>query len=126
MELVREAARLPATGYRADHRLMEIDFGDHTWMTREEIAAHTPGAPGLDDDWEYVRPNGESWARLHARTGRFLETLSHDAVIVTHFGPARMIHAHYLGMTPDEALKTKPAHAGILRLAAGAGCVFGD
>lgn len=127
MELVREAAGLPATGYRADRRLMEIDFGDHTWMTREEIAAHTPDAPaGVDGDWNYVRPNGESWAHLHARVGRFLESLSHDAVIVTHFGPARMIHAHYLGLAPDEALKTKPAHAGVLRLAAGAGSVFSD
>jgi broad specificity phosphatase PhoE len=126
MEMVREAAGLPATGYRADYRLMEIHFGDHTWMTREEIAAHSPDAPGLDGDWSYVRPNGESWAHLHARTRRFLESLSRDAVIVTHFGPARMIHAHYLGLTPDEALKTKPAHAGVLRLAAGAGSVFSD
>jgi probable phosphoglycerate mutase len=124
MELVREAAGLPATGYRADRRPMEIDFGDHTWMTREEIAAHTPDAPGLDGDWEYVRPNGESWAHLHARVGRFLRTLSRDAVIVTHFGPARMIQANYLALSPNEALKNKPAHAGVLRLSAGAGCIF--
>jgi probable phosphoglycerate mutase len=124
MELAREAAGLPATGYRADRRLMEVDFGDHTWMTREEIAAHAPDAPGLDDGWEYVRPNGESWAHLHARVGRFLQTLSRDAVIVTHFGPARMIHAHYLALTPNEAIKSKPAHTGVLRLSAGAGCLF--
>lgn len=124
MELVREAAGLPATGYRADRRLMEIDFGDHTWMTRAEIAAHTPGAPGLDEDWNYVRPNGESWAHLHARVGRFLETLSGDAVIVTHFGPARMLYAHYLALTPEEAMKNKPVHAGVLRLTAGAGTIF--
>ncbi len=128
MELVREAAGLPPTGYRADHRLMEIHFGDHTWMTREEIAGLDPQLPGLDDenDWDYVRPRGESWASLHERVGRFLPTLARDAVIVTHYGPARTIRAHILGLTPEQTKSYKPPHAGIMRLSHGTEAIFGD
>ena len=127
MELVREASHLPATGYRADRRLMEIDFGDHTWLTRDEIRALDPGLPGLDDlgDWHYVRPNGESWAHLHERVGGFLSTLRRNAVIVTHYGPARTIRGHYLGLTPEQTKSYKPPHAGIMRLSGGTETFFG-
>ena len=127
MELVREAAGLPPTGYRADHRLMEIHFGDHTWMTRAEIAAIAPDLPGLDDrdDWDYVRPNGESWALLHERIGRFLPALTRNAVIVSHYGPVRAVRSHYLGLTPAETKSYKPPHAGIMRLSGGAETYFG-
>jgi probable phosphoglycerate mutase len=128
MELVREAAGLPPTGYIADRRLMEIDFGDHTWMTREETEAHPHRPPPGSswDDWDFVRPNGESWSGVHARVGRFLETLTGDAVIVTHFGPARMIRAHYLGLKPADVAAWRPPHAGIMRLSAGTEAYFGD
>jgi broad specificity phosphatase PhoE len=128
MELVREAAGLPPTGYRADHRLMEIHFGDHTMLTREEIAAKDPQFPGLDDenDWDFARPRGESWAALHERVGCFLPTLERNAVIVTHYGPARSIRGHYLGLTPAQTKSYKPPHAGIMRLSAGSEAYFGD
>jgi probable phosphoglycerate mutase len=127
MELVRETAGLSPTGYRADRRLMEIDFGDHTWLTLGEIRALDPDLPGLDDhgDWDYVRPNGESWAQLHARVGLFLPTLTRNAVIVTHYGPARTIRGHYLGLTPEETKRYKPPHAGIMRLSGGTETYFG-
>jgi len=127
MELVREGAGLSATGYRADHRLMEIHFGDHTWMTREEIEALDPSLLGLDDkdDWHFVRPNGESWAALHDRVGRFLPTLKRNAVIVTHYGPARTIRGHYLGLSPEQTKSYRPPHAGIMRLCQGVETYFG-
>lgn len=125
MELVREGAGLSPTGYRADRRLMEIDFGDHTWLTHAEIDARMDRAPS-SDNWDFVRPNGESWAQVHERVGRFLTTLTRDAVIVTHFGPARMIRAHYLGLAVGDIKKHKPPHAGILRLSAGTEALFGD
>ena len=126
MEIVREAASLAPTSYRADRRLMEIDFGDHTWMTREEIRARDPDLPGLDDsgDWDYVRPRGESWAHLHERVSRFLPTLTRNAVIVTHYGPARSIRGHYLGLTPEQTKSYKPPHAGIMRLSTGTETYF--
>jgi broad specificity phosphatase PhoE len=125
MELVREAAGLSSTGYHADRRLMEIDFGEHTMMTRAEIDAHTDRPPP-GDDWDYVRPGGESWAHVHERVGRFMQALARDAVIVTHFGPARMIRAHFLDLTPANAAGWRPGHAGIMRLSAGTEAYFGD
>ncbi len=128
MELVREGAGLTPTGYRADRRLMEIDYGDHTWMTRAQIDAHESAPPPGSswEDWDYVRPGGESWAHVHARVGKFLGTLTGDAVIVTHFGPARMIRAHYLGLSPADVSAWRPPHAGIMRLSGGSEAYFGD
>lgn len=72
-----------------------------------------------------MRPNGESWAHLHDRVGRFLPTLTRSAVIVTHYGPARTIRGHYLGLTPEQTKNYRPPHAGILRLSDGAEAFFG-
>ena len=125
MELVREAAGLAPTGYLADRRLMEIDFGDHTWMTRAEIDSDAQ-ARFLADPWNYRRPNGESQAMLFERTGRFLQTLSRDAVIVTHAWSARMIRSHTLGLPPEVTVRYDAPHAGILRLSQGTEAAFGE
>jgi len=125
MELVREAAGLASTGYLADRRLMEIDFGDHTWMTRAEIDSDAQ-ARFLADPWNYRRPNGESQAMLFERTGRFLQTLSRDAVIVTHAWSARMIRSHTLGLPPEVTVRYDAPHVGILRLSQGTEAAFGE
>jgi broad specificity phosphatase PhoE len=125
MELVREGAGLAPTNYAADRRLMEIDFGDHTWMTMAELDAG--GHKRLSaQSWDYQRPNGESWLQVHNRVGRFLSTLTEDAVIVTHGGTARMVRAHYLGLSPEETLRYSAPHAGVMRLASGTENYFGD
>ncbi len=91
MEIVREAAGLPVTGYRADRRLMEIDFGDFTWMTREEIAAHCAGCARVCDGRLRLCPaERRKLGRIFTPAPAALwKRLSRDAVIVTHFGPAR-------------------------------------
>ena len=125
MELVREGAGLSPTGYIADRRLMEIDFGDHTWMTTAELDAG--GHKRLSaQSWDYRRPDGESWADVHDRVGRFLKTLSSNTVIVTHGGTARMVRGHYLGLSPEDILRYNARHAGIMRLAQGTEAYFGD
>jgi probable phosphoglycerate mutase len=125
MELVREGAGLAPTGYIVDRRLMEIDFGDHTWMTMAELDAG--GHKRLSaQSWDYRRPDGESWADVHDRVGRFLNSLSSDAVIVTHGGTARMVRGHCLGLSPDDILRYNAPHAGIMRLSQGTEAWFGD
>lgn len=125
MELLRENAGLPPTGYLADRRLMEIDFGDHTWLTYNEIEAS--GHNRLDaSQWDFIRPGGgESWQHVYDRVGRFLAGLTRNAVIVTHGGTARTIRAHYLGLNPDETLRHTLGHDGIMRLSAGTQTIFG-
>jgi probable phosphoglycerate mutase len=122
MELLREAAGLPATGYRADRRLMEGDLGDHTLMPAHEMLRLGRESA---DPWNYPRPGGESLAIIHARAGRFLNTLTRDSVIVTHAGTAVVLRAHYLNLSPDEALGYHMPNAGLLRLSKGTEAMFG-
>jgi probable phosphoglycerate mutase len=123
MELLREAAGLPATGYRADRRLMEGDLGDHTGLPAQEMLRL---ARDSGDPWNYPRPGGESLAAIHARTGQFLETLKRDSVIVTHAGTVLVLRAHYLKLSPDGALGYHMPNAGLLRLSMGTEAMFGD
>ena len=125
MELLREAAGLPPTGYRADHRLMEMHCGDQIWLTWKEIADEDH-ARYRADPWNLARPGGENQAMVFQRVGEFLATLRRDAVIVTHQIPVRLIRGHYLGLTPDEMVGYEQPNAGIMRLSQGTETYFGE
>ena len=123
MELLRDAAGLPATGYRADRRLMEGDIGDHSRLPAQGMLAYPNAAP---DMWAYIHPNGESLADVHARLDRFLATLTRDSVIVSHALTSSLIRAHYLRLSPEEAMGYHMSNAGLLRLSMGTEARFGD
>ncbi|HEY5049236.1 MAG TPA: histidine phosphatase family protein [Rhizomicrobium sp.] len=126
MELARAAAGLPREGYFADRRLMEIDFGEHTWRTWPDIVADASRDSLWDSDpWNYVHPGGESLAKLHERVGWFLHTLDRDAVIVSHAGTMRMIRAHMLGLSQQATMAYHPPNAGLLRIIGGREMYFG-
>ncbi|MEI9993073.1 MAG: histidine phosphatase family protein [Rhizomicrobium sp.] len=125
MELLREAAGLPATGYRADHRLMEMHAGDHIWTLRSALTPEDDRRFGADP-WNYRRERGESQAMVHERVGRFLAGLTRDSVIVSHAVPVRMLRAHYLGLSPEDAVRYEHPNAGLLRLSHGAEAYFGE
>ena len=93
MELMRAAMDLVPKSYRLDPALMELTFGDwegHTWS---EVAARDPkGVRGrFADKWNYVPPNGESYAMLAERIKSWLAALSSDVVVVSHGGVARAL-----------------------------------
>ena len=125
MELLREAAGLPPNVYRADHRLMEMHCGDHIWIRWSDIPPEDH-ARYAADPWHYARPGGENQAQVYARVGDFLAGLTRDAVIVTHQIPARLIRAHYLGLTPQDAVRYLQSHTGIMRLSGGTEACFGE
>jgi broad specificity phosphatase PhoE len=125
MELLREVAGLSPTAYRADHRLMEMHCGDQIWLRWSDIPAEDH-ARYRADPWNLARPGGESQAMVYQRVGSFLNTLNRDSVIVTHQVPARLIRAHYLGLTPEDAVRYEQPHAGIMRLSAGTESYFGE
>jgi broad specificity phosphatase PhoE len=125
MELLREAADLPPTGYRADHRLMEMNCGDQIWLRWNDIPPEDHAAYRADP-WHYARGGGESQSQVYTRTREFLATLTRDSVIVTHQIPARVIRGHYLGLTPEEIVDYQQPHFGIMRLSAGAETHFGE
>jgi len=125
MELVRQAAGLPATGYRADHRLMEFHAGDHIWLRWEDIP-EDHHVPFRADPWNASRPGGESRALVFARAGRFLASLTRDSVIVTHAVTVQSIRAQYLGLSPEDTMRYQPPNAGFLRLSQGTETFFGE
>ena len=122
MELLREAAGLPATGYHADGRLMEGNLGDHARMQAPEMLRHAQAAP---DPWNFVPPYGESVAQVYERAGRFLATLKRDSVIVTHALTAATIRSHYLALSPEHTMGYHMPNAGLLRLSMGTEARFG-
>ena len=124
MELLRAEIGLAATGYRADRRLMEGNLGDHTRMQGNALAMGHPEEYRADP-WNYVRPNGESQAMVYARIGRFLAELRRDSVIVTHALPTVMLRAHYLGLSPEQAMGYHMGNAGLMRLSQGTEALFG-
>ena len=115
-------ATIAAAGYRADGRLMEGNLGDHARASTDAFLNHEAYRA---DPWNYVRPNGESMAHVHARAGRFLAGLTRDSVIVTHALPCTTIRAHYLGLSQEDAIGYHMSHAGILRLSMGTEALFG-
>jgi len=123
MELLRAEAALDPLDYRADRRLMEIDFGDDTGKTIREIAERKIGGFG-EANWDYVRPHGESVGMAYERIGRFLDTLARDAVLVTHAGVIRLIRGHVLALSRQDTLDHHPPNGGILRLAGGTEAYF--
>jgi probable phosphoglycerate mutase len=123
MELLRDEIGLPPTGYRADGRLIEGNLGDHARVSTGDFLRH---ADYLADPWNYVRPNGESQAMVYERVGRFLATLTRDSVIVTHALPVIALRAHYLGLSPEQAMGYHMANAGVMRLSQGTEALFGN
>jgi broad specificity phosphatase PhoE len=119
MELIRAAAELPIGGYRADHRLMELDLGDHSGCLIADLVKTADHAAYSSDPWNYVRPNGESHARFYRRIGDFLATLTRDCVLVSHAGSVRMIRAHYLNLSFTETMNYEPPHTGFILLSNG-------
>ncbi len=111
-----------AWGIRAelDHRLRELDVGDWTGLTREQIADAAPdrlrafesGAPD-------VRPgDGESRAELRARARRVVQELAREPgpiAVVTHLGFVRALvpgaepgHTDCLRARADALLELRP------------------
>ena len=118
MEVLREEIGLPPTGYRADHRLLEMHVGDHIGLRWDDIPEEHH-LPFRTDPWNASRPGGESHADVYVRVGKLLGSLRRNSVLVTHGATALAIRANYLNLMPDDALRYQQPNAGILRLANG-------
>lgn len=91
--IVREAMGLDPLAFRTDDRLVELDFGRWSGLTREEILARDPeewAARGLDN-WNHVPPRGESSAMAVERLTPVLQALSRPTVLVCHGGVNRVL-----------------------------------
>ncbi len=105
MEIAREAAGLDPFGYALDDRLKEIRFGDWEGLTWPEVSARDPekAAAREADKWGFQPPDGESYAMLTARIIPFFNSLTRDAVVVSHGGVARALLSQVCDVPPERA-----------------------
>jgi probable phosphoglycerate mutase len=104
-EIARLALGLEPKSYETEPRLKEITFGlweGHTWA---ELRGKFPDAERARDanKWNYVPPNGESYAMLVDRLRPWLESITEETVVVSHGGVARALMAMIADVPPQEA-----------------------
>lgn len=106
---------------RLDERLREIDFGDAEGLTFAEVERRWPSLAAvlLRADAQMDWPRGERWSDFAERVTAAWRDLSaepHDAVVVTHGGPLRlMLRLALPGWPASSQAHLGPAH--VVRLA---------
>lgn len=110
MQLVRTGLGLDPAAYRLDPRLAELSFGAWEGLTYAELRQRPSGSRQIAererDKWNFLPPEGESYAELFARTRSWYESLERDAVTVAHGGVARTLFVLFGLLQPDVA----PSH----------------
>ena len=104
-EIARLALGLEPKAYETDQRLKEITFGlweGHTWAELRGKFQDAERARDADK-WDYVPPNGESYAMLVDRLRPWLESITEETVVVSHGGVARALMAMIADVPSHEA-----------------------
>ncbi|MDP0926040.1 histidine phosphatase family protein [Paracoccus onubensis] len=84
--------------FTTDDRLREIDVGEFTGHSLEDLQRQRPELfTGAPIDWYDRTPGGEHLEQLSARCRSFLAGLPGPALIVTHGITLRMLRIHALG-----------------------------
>lgn len=104
MALIRAELGLAPDGHRIDDRLRELTFGRWEGMTLKEVKAVDAAghAARKADRWEFVPPDGESYAMLADRIALWLDDVDRDMVIATHGGVVRALLKLISGRDPVE------------------------
>lgn len=108
MDLLRTALGLPSEGYRLDHSLREIAYGDWEGMTFAEMERHSPAhyALRLKDRWGHAPPSGESYAQVGDRLAAWYGALQVDTIAVAHGGTMRALMTFLGHLDPQMASDT--------------------
>jgi broad specificity phosphatase PhoE len=99
-KLVRDAMGLPASEFRIDSQLLELNYGHWEGMLASELPELDPqGAAAKARDPFAWRPNdGESYADLMQRVSLWLASITRDTVAITHGGVSRVARGAVLGL----------------------------
>lgn len=118
MRIMRSELALDPDGFRIDGELRELHYGH--W--EGELAADLPRtdpvgvAEKLRDPFGWRPRGGESYQDLGKRTAHWLQTLTRDAIAVTHGGVSRVARGAVLGLPPREIPFLEAPHDRILVL----------
>jgi broad specificity phosphatase PhoE len=105
MQLARAAMGLPPERYHQSAKLKELTFGDWEGLTWPEVETRDPaGAKAREaDKWNFVPPNGESYAMLVERLRPWLAAQTRDTFVASHGGVARALMTLIAGLDPETA-----------------------
>lgn len=106
-----------AAGFASDDRLREFSFGDWEGLTWPEVKALHPLLlkDRRRDKWNFVPPNGESYAMLAERVRPWLDTVTERTVAVSHGGVARVLMVLVGGLSRLAAPQTEVLQGRVLR-----------
>ena len=101
-----------------DPRLREIEVGQWSGLTRQEILARWPGMTEEEDmlDFYARAPEGERFDALWDRVCAFLADLPGPAVIVTHGVTSRFLRTAALGLSPADLNRVPGGQGVVFRL----------
>ena len=104
MRIVREHLGLPATGYRIEQRIAEIDLGRWDGLTHDEARALDPKLfdRRQHDKWNNRVPGGESYADVAGRATRWVKSLKRDTFAVSHGAFTRILRGLFQGLDARE------------------------
>jgi broad specificity phosphatase PhoE len=105
MEILRGVLGLPRKGYAIEPRLAELSFGRWEGLTYREVRALDSLALKRRerDKWNFVTPQGESYAQLLKRVREWHATVEGDIIVVAHGGVARVLMVLFGIRAPEDA-----------------------
>ena len=105
MEILRSALGLQREGYAIDPRLAELSFGLWEGLTYKEVRTLDRAALAARerDKWNFVAPQGESYAKLLVRLRDWQASLTSDTIVAAHGGVARVLMVLFGVRTPEDA-----------------------
>lgn len=97
MHIVRKTLGLPSADYQLDDRLKELNYGDFSRHTWDELRQSRPQdvMDRFDHSWDYVIPQGECYAMLSKRVLSWFHELEHDTIVAAHAGVSRVLQGHF-------------------------------
>lgn len=103
--IVRATLGLDPDDFTTMADLRELTFGDWEGRTLVDVWRDDPDPVEYrkGDKWNYVPPNGESYAQLLARVRPVLDTLPDEAVVISHGGVMRTVIQHLTKLAEGEA-----------------------
>jgi probable phosphoglycerate mutase len=105
MEILRGALGLPREDYAIDPRLAELSFGRWEGLTYKDVRALDRSVLAVRerDKWNFIPPDGESYAQLLVRVRDWQAGLTTDAIVAAHGGVARVLMVLFGVRAPEDA-----------------------
>ena len=105
MEILRGGLGLPREGYAIEPRLAELSFGRWEGLTYAEVRALDDAVLAVRerDKWNFITPEGESYAALLVRVRAWYAGVEGDIIVAAHGGVARVLMVLFGVRTPDDA-----------------------